>query len=93
MTQLFTPYEFFITSGTHPEFEERLQQIIDKREQMLEQHALALNYQRQCIQKEYEAETLRLEESYQVRMFIVSCKIDNISNNFDICSGATSGSQ
>ncbi|CAG8565834.1 16666_t:CDS:2 [Racocetra fulgida] len=64
-----------VREGTHPEFEERLQQIIDKREQMLEQHALALNYQRQCIQKEYEAETLRLEESYQAQRQAVNDRL------------------
>ncbi|CAG8720696.1 17990_t:CDS:2 [Cetraspora pellucida] len=64
-----------VREGTHPEFEERLQQIIDKREQMLEQHALALSYQRQCIQKEYEAETLRLEESYQAQRQAVNDRL------------------
>ncbi|CAG8591501.1 13311_t:CDS:2, partial [Cetraspora pellucida] len=64
-----------VREGTHPEFEERLQQIIDKREQMLEQHALALTYQRQCIQKEYEAETLRLEESYQAQRQAVNDRL------------------
>lgn len=61
---------FVIIPGTHPEFEERLQQIIDKRDQKLERHSLALNSRQKSIQKEYETETLRIDEYYQVRNYM-----------------------
>ncbi|CAG8520962.1 2440_t:CDS:2, partial [Acaulospora morrowiae] len=64
-----------VREGTHPEFEERLQQIIDKRERAIESHALALIYRRQCIQKEFEAETLRVDEYYQAQRQLVNDRL------------------
>ncbi|CAG8565736.1 11879_t:CDS:2, partial [Acaulospora colombiana] len=64
-----------VREGTHPEFEERLQQIIDKRDRAIESQELALTYRRQCIQKEFEAETLRVDEYYQTQRQLVNDRL------------------
>ncbi|CAG8572589.1 2424_t:CDS:2 [Diversispora eburnea] len=64
-----------VREGTHPEFEERLQQIIDKRDQKLERHSLAFISRQNSIQKEYETETSRIEEYYQTQRQAINDRI------------------
>ncbi|RHZ79567.1 hypothetical protein Glove_144g75 [Diversispora epigaea] len=64
-----------VREGTHPEYEERLQQIIDKRDQKLERHSLALISRQKSIQKEYETETTRIDEYYQTQRQAINDRI------------------
>ncbi|RHZ75804.1 hypothetical protein Glove_209g177 [Diversispora epigaea] len=64
-----------VREGTHPEFEERLQQIIEKRDQKLERHSLALISRQNSIQREYETETSRIEEYYQTQRQAINDRI------------------
>lgn len=50
--------------GTHPEYEERLQQLIDKREQTLEKARLYRDYRLECVEKMFDAEQRQVEEDY-----------------------------
>lgn len=50
--------------GTHPEYEERLQQLIDKRKQTLEKARLYRDYRLECVEKMFDAETRQVEEDY-----------------------------
>ncbi|CAG8524940.1 11083_t:CDS:10 [Funneliformis mosseae] len=52
--------------GTHPEYEERLQQLIDRREQTLEKAKLYKNYRLGCVEKMFDAETRQVEEDYML---------------------------
>ncbi|CAJ0651322.1 6581_t:CDS:2 [Entrophospora sp. SA101] len=53
-----------LREGIHPEYEERLQQLIEKREQTLEKIRLHKNYKIQCVQKMFDLETQLVEDNY-----------------------------
>lgn len=55
--------------GTHPEYEERLQQLIDKREQTLEKARLYRDYRLECVEKMFDAEQRQVEEDYLVYFY------------------------
>jgi len=55
-----------LLKGTHPEYEERLQQLIDKRKQTLEKARLYRDYRLECVEKMFDAETRQVEEDYLV---------------------------
>ncbi|CAJ0868543.1 11406_t:CDS:2 [Entrophospora sp. SA101] len=50
--------------GIHPEYEEQLQQLIEKREQMLEKARLYRSYRLECVEKMFEAEIKQVEKDY-----------------------------
>jgi hypothetical protein len=57
---------YIFVKGTHPEYEERLQQLIDKRQQTLEKAKLYRDYRLKCVEKMFDAETRQVEEDYLV---------------------------
>ncbi len=52
--------------GVHPEYEEHLQQLIDKREQTLEKARLYRDYRLECVEKMFDAETRQVKKDYMV---------------------------
>ena len=52
--------------GVHPEYEEQLQYLIERREQMLEKAKLYRDYRLECVEKMFEAEIKQVEKDYMV---------------------------
>ncbi|CAI2165496.1 1988_t:CDS:10 [Funneliformis geosporum] len=52
--------------GTHPEYEERLQQLIDKREQTLEKARFYRDYRLGCVERMFDAEKRQVEDDYML---------------------------
>ncbi|RUS21242.1 hypothetical protein BC937DRAFT_93233 [Endogone sp. FLAS-F59071] len=55
-----------IQDGTQPEFLERLADLEETREMMIDQKQLFRNFQIECAEKQFELETTQAEEEYMV---------------------------
>lgn len=58
-----------VLSGTHPDFKEKMKQLVEERDELISQAELFRDYQLQCATVLYETEKANAQEEYNVRRY------------------------